>query len=513
MAKQNHASKRPLRPIKGQAQANSQSTNFPAVGMTLNTYRSERTNYGDLQRSNYSGQRSDKAKRAFHGITLKRIVVSLFVLVLLIGGWYGWKIGYNLHKLFGGNPFSILTSTKLKGEDSGRVNILLAGYSNDDPGHSGAQLTDSIMILSIDTKNHTAFMLSVPRDLYVKYDTYGCAAGDQGKINAVYECGQWQHFSESGYPNGGMGQLEKVISTDFGIPIDYYALIDYTAIRDAVDAVGGIDINIQSSDPRGIYDPDIDYATHPNTLLVPKLSNGWHHFDGEQALDLARARGDAYGSYGVTSDFDRTQYQREMLIALKSKAASAAVISNPVRFTQLFDSIGNNVQTDLNLSDVHRLYDVTNGINPSSIKSIGLNNVNGQDLLTSYNSNAGSALVPAAGIYDYSEIQNVIQRLTSNNPVVKEAAKVVVLNGTYSYGLASQQQKILESHYINVTQVGNANETRTTTLIIDNSNGKMPSTKQQLENLYGNNVTSINPYSGYSADFIVVLGSDQLSAQ
>lgn len=454
-----------------------------------------------------------RRRRLRERITLKRVVLSLLALVVLWAGWYGWKVGYNLHKLFGGNPFSIFTTSKLKGEDSGRVNILLAGNSVDDPGHQGAALTDSIMILSIDTQNHTAFMMSVPRDLYVKYGTYNCIEGDQGKINAAYLCGQQQHFSQAGYPNGGMGQLEKVVSQDFGIPIDYYALVDYSAIRDAVNAVGGIDINVQSSDPRGIYDPDIDYATHPHTVLV-KLSDGWHHLDGEQALDLARARGDAYGSYGYAgSDFTRTMYQREMLIALEKKAVSAGVLANPVRMSQLFDTVGSHVKTDLTLPDVHRLYDLTKGINFNSIQSIGLNDVNGKNLLANYYSpTAGDSLIPAAGMYDYSAIQQLLARLTSNNPVVKEQATVVVLNGTDAYGLAGKQQKVLESHYLNVTQVGDASNTPTTQ-IIDNSGGSKPATLQLLKSLYGTNVTTTNPYSGYSADFIVVLGADQLTQQ
>ena len=102
-------------------------------------------------------------------------------------------------------------------------------------------------------------------------------------------------WAENGYPSGGMGQLEQVVEENFGIAINYYALIDYSAFRDAVNAVGGIDVTIASSDPRGLYDPNIDYTTHGPLV---KLTNGVHHLNGQQALDLVCARGDSANSYG-----------------------------------------------------------------------------------------------------------------------------------------------------------------------------------------------------------------------
>lgn len=479
--------------------------NFPAVGVTLASYK-----HDPFQGLKNGGQPPQpppgRFKRLFQKITLKRVVLALLVLIMVPGLWLGWKFIYNAHKLFGGGVFSIFTTSKLDGEDVGRVNILLAGDSADDPGHAGGTLTDSIMILSINTKDHTAFMLSVPRDLYVKMPGDGYA-----KINAANVYGSAEHFSGSGYPAGGMGLLEKIIEQDFGININYYALIDYNAFKQAVDAVGGIDLNIQSSDPRGLYDPDTDWTTRG---VLVKLSNGTHHLNGQQALDLARARGDAYGSYGFPmADFDRTTHQRQMLVALKSKAVSAGVVTNPIRLGQLFDAIGGNVKTDFTLSNVHRLYDVTKGINTNSIKSLSLDNAGGKDLLQGYDAPDGeSTLIPAAGLDNYNQIQNFLRGLTSNNPVVKEAANIVVLNGTNSYGLAAQKQKVLESHYLNVTQIGDASASQAKTLIIDNSAGKKPATKQLLESIYGNNVTTTNPYSStYKADFIIVLGSDQVS--
>jgi LCP family protein required for cell wall assembly len=385
---------------------------FPKIGATLSSYNpllpgndpkaAPKPGRGAIQAADQKARRRRRLKK-----TLKWMAITTLGLALIAGGWVGWKFVKNETKLFGGNIFSIFQTTTLKGEDQGRVNILLAGDSADDPGHNGADLTDSIMIVSIDTKNNTAFLLSVPRDLWVDIPGFGYS-----KINATYEDGQSDHFNQSGYTAGGMGLLEEVIGQNFGITMDYSALINYGAFRDAVNAVGGITVNIQSCDVHGLYDPDTDYVT--GGILV-NLSNGEHTLDGEQALDLARARGDAYGSYGFCqSDFTREQDQREMLLAIKSKATSLSVLSNPVKVGDLFDSLGNNVQTDLSGSDARTLYDIGKKISNSNIASDSLNSANGQDLLGSYTSDDGeSALIPAAGFDDFSAIKSYVQQLVT----------------------------------------------------------------------------------------------------
>jgi LCP family protein required for cell wall assembly len=362
------------------------------------------------------------------------------------------------------------------------------------------------MIVSIDTRHHTAFLMSIPRDLWVNIP-----GGGHQKINAAYNVGQADHFNEPGYPKGGMGLLEKVVEENFDIPIDYYALVNYSALRDSVNAVGGVNFTVHSSDPRGLYDPSIDYKTHGPLV---NLSNGKHKLNGQQALDLARARGDAYGSYGFgNSDFQRTQDQRELLIALKNKAFTPGVIGNPAKITGLFDALGKNVKTDFKLPEVRRLYDLTKKINSKNIKSLSLSDANGKNLLKSYTTADGeSALIPAAGVDDFSAIQAFVHQQTSNNPVVRENASVVILNATGMNGLASQERTKLKVKDINVTDIGDALSDQTTTTIIDNSHGKKSSTHQLLKQLFGDHFTNKNPYSNtYDADFIILLGTDQAS--
>ena len=492
-----------IQPGQDIATFKNQGAKFPAVGMTLPSYQ-----YDPKDRHKTIGPtvvKSGRWQRFKSKITRKRVIITVLLLFLLVGAFLGGKFIYNAQKIFGGNVFSVLQSTKLDGEDVGRVNILLAGNSADDKGHAGGDLTDSIMLVSIDTRNNKAFIMSIPRDLYVKIPGNGYS-----KINEAYVDGKAENFKEEGYPEGGMGLLQKVVEDNLGIDVNYYALVNYNALRQAVNAVGGVDFVVKSTDPRGLYDPNIDYSTKGPLV---KLTNGKHTLTGQQALNLARARGDSYRSYGYAeSDFTRTENQRKLLVALRGKAVTPGVIANPSKISSLADAIGSNVKTNMTLGEVRRLFEISKKIPGNQITSVGLNMVDGQNLLMSYTSPSGqSALIPAAGLNDFSDIQAFLKRMTSSNPVVQEGAKVVVLNATDTDGLATAKKKELSSKDFIVSKTGDANTNQPNTVIIDNSGGKKPKTRAALGKLFKNSFTTTNPYVDiYEADFIVLIGSDQI---
>lgn len=451
----------------------------------------------------------------------KRKVITSILIILIIfvglGGWYGSRLIGNLDKVFHGNLFSdaqaLFSTASLNGQAQGRVNILLAGDSADQMGHGGANLTDSILILSINTNNHTAFLISIPRDLWV----YVPGLKSWQKINAANDV---SNFNQSGYPSGGIGQLEEIIQTNLGIPIDYYGLMDYGAFEQAVNAVGGVSVDIQSPDPRGLYDPNVKL----------KIPNGWVNLNGQQALNLARARGDGPGSYGFPdSDFDRTQHQRQIFIAVAEKAKTLGVIANPIKVNNLFGAFGNNFQTDLSLKDVLALIQLTKGINPTTIQSyaycstltVGQNGCT-KPILTGYVDPASGqdALIPTAGIGDYGQMEQYYLTLTSNNPIVKEQPTVVILNGSQVVGLAKQQESILQAKGYAVSSVEDAVNEYPNTMIIDNSNGTKPNSLKELQQLYPG-TTSTNDTTtaeaqeaqGYNANFVVVLGQNWDTSQ
>jgi len=352
------------------------------------------------------------------------------------------------------------------------------------------------MVLSLNTKNNTAMMLSVPRDLWVDVPGVGYA-----KINTAY-------------PNGGMDTLQQIVQDHLGLTIDYHALVNYGAFKDLVNAVGGISINIQSTDPRGIYDPNIDYTTRKCCALA-KYPNGPVTLNGQQALNLARARGDPnpYGyPYGFTNgDFDRTEHQRQMLVAVKDKASKASVVANPFKVANLVDAVGKNITTNLQVNEIETLYTYMKKVDDTKIDSYNINGLRGGNttMLANYTSPDGqSALIPAAGLDDFTEIQAQIQKLFTADPVTKEGAVVVVLNATDTVGLALGQENKLIGKGMNVT-IGDAKATQATTTLIDNSNGKMPNTlayfKKQYKATIVTDATLTRTYPG--ADFILLLGT------
>lgn len=449
-------------------------------------------------------KKNNKTKKIF-------IFSSLGVLAILIifGGYIGLRALHSIDKVFHGNLISdtqaLIRTEPLKGEDKGRVNILLAGDSADDPNHDGANLTDSIVVLSIDTKNHSAIMISIPRDLWVKIPGYGWQ-----KINAA-NAALGTNFS--GYPQNGMGQLEHIITNDLGIPINYYALANYTAFKDAVNDVGGVTVNIQSSNKYGLYDPYTNL----------KLPNGVISLNGQQALNLARSRGDGPGAYGFpNSDFDRTAHQRMLFTAIASKAMSLGVLSNPVKVGNLFNSFSNNVHTDLSLNNVLRLVQITKGMNLNNVQSYSYcSTMNattcGKAIITGYHDpNTGvSALAPIEGVGNYTQLITFYNQLTSSNPIVKESPSVTIINSSEVTGLASSQRTKLSNLGYDVSAIADGNSSHPSTLIVDLTNGKKPNSLKSLQKLFpGTTTTNINlnteskEASGYTSDFVIILGQN-----
>jgi LCP family protein required for cell wall assembly len=292
--------------------------------------------------------------------------------------------------------------TSLSGSERERVNVLVVGYSADDPGHEGANLTDSILLLSMSTNGKNSYMLNIPRDLYVTIPDSGRA-----KINEAYQRGESESFSEPGLPAGGIGLLEKTVSESLGVTIDYYALVNYAAVRSTADAVGGITVNIQSSDPRGIYDPN--FQPHEGGPL--KLANGPQKIDGQTALRLTRARG-AAGGYGFAlSDFDRSKNQQEVFRAIK-ESMTTKLLLNPQKNGKVLDAVATNVRTDVEISEVLPLYRLFKGIPSAELDTISLRDINKQNLIKGYTTPSGqSALIPSAGRNDFSDIQSAIDEL------------------------------------------------------------------------------------------------------
>jgi LCP family protein required for cell wall assembly len=445
-----------------------------------------------------------KQRRRLLGITRRRIVTILLVIALLFGAFFGIKVLMTTSKLFSGNIFDLLgAGATLKTDEFGRTNVLVFGTSEDDPGHEGANLTDSIMVISIDQKTKNAVMISVPRDLWVEYGE-SCLSGNEGKINVVYECG-----TEDGGESAGANKLMSTVGESFDMDIQYYAHVNYTVVRDTVNAVGGVTVDIDSDDPRGVLDRNFDWQCKYRCYYV-KWPNGPANLNGDQALALARAR-NAAGGYGLGGgNFDREQYQQKIIIALKDKAASAGTLANPVAVSGILDALGDNVRTNFSAGEVKTLISLAGEIPSASIKRVSLVDP-GKAVLTTGNVRGQSVVRPIAGIYDFSDVQRFIRQKLTINSTNTEEPSIEVLNGSDYAGLASKKAAELEVAGFADVATGDTDSDSAYGEYVwyDLSGGKKPTALTKLKSILGSNPTGTVLPGGVQsdADFVIIVGN------
>lgn len=435
----------------------------------------------------------------------KWIGLLLLLSVVGVAVYLGINAFNATNNVFEGGIFGITQKQKLKEDINGRSNFVIFGTAEDDEGgnHGGANLTDSLMVMSVNQTTKDAFMVSIPRDLWVEYGT-ACSAGYQGKINEVYGC-----FSEDGKDEAaGAAALQEKIGAILGLDIQYYVHLNFTAVVEAVDAVGGVDVTIQSEDPRGILDRNFDWKCGYRCYYVNYKNGETVHLDGEHALALARAR-NASGGYGLPNgNFDREKNQQIIIKALREKAMSAGTLTNLGKVTGLMNALGNNLRTNIDTKEIQTLMSLANDIPSDAITSISL--VDEEDpLVTTGMIGASSSVYPIAGRYNYSAIKAFIAKAATNNPVTKEGAKIVVLNGTSVVGVAKTQADALTAKGYSISSVDNAPEGAYADVEIYQIGEGNAATADALKAYYG--VTAIKTTSPPLAvaddvSFVVVIG-------
>ena len=382
------------------------------------------------------------------------------------------------------NPFNF--STKLKGEDQGRVNILLLGVG--DPGHDGETLADSNIVLSIDTNNNKAALISIPRDTRVTIPSEG-----YGKINNAHAIG------EAKDPPEGIELAQKTVEETLGIPIQYYVRANFSGLKQAVDAVGGINIDVKEP----LSDPEYPCDANQFRSCGFKIAAGPTAMDGNLALKYARCR---KGNCG--DDFGRALRQQEVLTAIRDKATSSETLSNPKKVNDLIDAAANNIKTNMSLSEIQRAYEISKNIKQEDIIDIVFS-TNPNGLLKQDPSS--SDLLPTAG--DFDDIQDLVKNVFTVGGLWSENAGIIIENGTTTAGLAAKLEARLINNgaFVNILALQNADKKDyTTTQIIDYSKGQKPQTIRYFENLLG--VKATQPTDSQSPtgseEIVIILGSD-----
>jgi len=331
----------------------------------------------------------------------------------------GKSDGISIVKQFG--EMIINPSESLRGEENGQINILLLGVGGE--GHSGGELTDTIMVASIKPQTHEAALLSIPRDLYVEVE------GEEikNKINAVKALG------DKSEKQNGIELLEGVVEEVSGLEIDYYVQLDFDGFIKIIDLMGGIDVYLENDINDPAY-PDFNKGYDP--FYIKK---GWHHLDGATALKVARSR------HSTMGDFDRIKRQQEIIKAFRQKVYEKYSRMDIMTFHDIFISLSENMETDIELQELPRFYQV--------LKETRSNNFTAQTVNTqNYLERIYVGLGYTLGVKDAKTAAEIGKNLfemqlpeKTAETIREESATIEIRNGTDSPDLANIIAKDLEN--------------------------------------------------------------------
>ncbi len=373
------------------------------------------------------------------------------------------------------------------------IYFLLTGLDKREwEGDTGPGLTDTVIVAFLDIQKQTAGLVSIPRDTFVEVPKYG-----PYKINQAFSLGE-----AYGYPGGGPALLMESAGNLLGTTIDYYIQVDFEAFIVLVDAIDGVQVDVQEKilvDP----DPSVDGD-------MKKLLPGKQTLPGDLALGYVRTRGTAEG------DFGRTKRQQQVLIGLQKKIFSYEILPGLIpKLPSLYQELFTHIETNLTLSQIVTLAWVVRDINPKSLQTTIIN----RPLVEAgFNFRNQYVLFP-----DIERIQKVwgdmqqiaatpvpepTREITLDEYILEENAKVAVMNGTTSEGLAGATADFFIENGFQITEVGNLDKFKDQTLIYDYS-GK-PHTVQALLNLMGYSQIRLfyrsDPDS--TVDIVIELGAD-----
>lgn len=339
-----------------------------------------------------------------------------------------------------GNPQP--TAPEWNGVD--RVSILIMGkdYRDWEQG-VGAPRTDTMMLASVDPVSRTAGMISIPRDLWVEIPGF-----EHGRINTAYSLGeQFDYPASEGHPGRGPGLAMRTVENLLGIPIQFYAVIEFSAFERMIDEIGGIDVLVPER-----------MKISPIGRMSLWLEAKPYHLDGAEALAYARARNTEGG------DFDRAQRQQQVILSIRDRVLGFHNLPTLIaRAPTLYNELAGGVSTNMSLDQMIALGALAIQIPPENIRRgvigppqmVTLETLpDGQQVLRPVPDQIrllrddiftlGGAVGPSIPIDDPAEA------------AAREAARVAVRNGAGIEGLASHTAEFLTGHGINVVEVGNA---------------------------------------------------------
>ncbi len=368
-----------------------------------------------------------------------------------------------------------------------RINLLLMGLDYRDWEEGDTPLTDTMILLTFDPLNDTASMLSIPRDLWVPIPGF-----DYHKINTAYYLGEVYNL-----PGGGPGLAMKTVEELLGVPIQYYAQIDFQAFVDFIDHIDGIKLTFDEPmvlDRRG---PDNTVTIEPGTYTLP----------GEFALAYVRSRA------GEAGDFGRAQRQQAFIIAVRDRILEFDMMPKLVaNAAQIYNDISAGVHTNMSVNEVIKLGWSVLDIDRGDIKSRVISNEyttmavseDGLDILRPV---PDKIRLLRDELFGDGDVLGPVAEGDLREIIAEEGARVSVRNGSSYGGLAAQTAAWLREQGFNIVEETNAEYTVFSKIFLYNSK---PYALKFLAETSG--LTSLNIHYNDEVDvgfdIIFILGDD-----
>jgi LCP family protein required for cell wall assembly len=334
----------------------------------------------------------------------------------------------------------VVEETPVPWNGSDRVTVLVMGLDYRDwESGTGAPRTDSMMLVTVDPVAHTAGMMSIPRDLWVEIPGF-----EHNRINTAYFLGESYNL-----PGGGPALAMKTVENLLGVPVQYYAVIEFSAFEKMIDEIGGIEVLV----PERVK---ISPLGRRSRWLEAKA----YRLDGPDALAYARARKTEGG------DFDRAQRQQQVILAVRDRVLELNMIPTLItRAPALYQELQQGIRTNLSFDQMLALSLLASQIDKKEIRRgviappemvLFETLPDGAEVLKPVPDRIRelrdeiftntSAIAPSVPVESIDPIETAKQ----------ETARLAVRNGSGIEGLATRTSDYLKSQGLNVTEVGNA---------------------------------------------------------
>lgn len=282
----------------------------------------------------YSGREADterphrRPKKKKHlGLKIFAVVLALILLFVGGAGLYGYS---SVKKMVGKVDYAPLKANAYIADSELQhaeyiKNILLIGVDAREGEEAEKTRSDTMMLVTIDTRNNQIKLTSFLRDMYLEIPDYR-----EDKLNAAQR-------------HGGTQLLVDTLEYNFKIRIDNYMLVSFEMFTTIIDKLGGVDVEITEKEAK--YINSKDHMSREDGFAFPdKLSGGMQHFTGAQALWYSRIR-------YLDNDFMRTARQRKVISALVKKATQ----QQPTTLLSMAEEIMPMIRTDLTEDEIMNL--------------------------------------------------------------------------------------------------------------------------------------------------------------